>query len=265
MTEFTNLIRNILSKHGLLKKEYVDLITDRKGMNTYYQAFTSPRTSPNNYEFYEILGDATLNKSIVWYLSRRFPQLNCPNQVKVIARLKINLVSRNVFSEFAAKLGFTPFINASPEELQVRKKILLEDIFEAFFGVTESLIDSKIKMGAGYQIVYNIIKSLFDEIDISLKYEDLFDAKTRLKELFDTFSNVLGELKYYANKNSDSNIIFTVSVYRISPEGQKIRLSTAIGEKVEAEQEASKIALAFLNSQGYVKKMPPEYEGFCKF
>ena len=44
-----------------------------------------------NYEPIEILGDSIVNCCIVWYLSRRFPQLNCQDGVKIIARLKIDM------------------------------------------------------------------------------------------------------------------------------------------------------------------------------
>ncbi len=60
---------------------------------------------------------------------------------------------------------------------------MLEDTFESFFGATEWLIDSFIEdialkqgnnttyVGVGYNIINGILTTLFDKINISLKYE----------------------------------------------------------------------------------------------
>ena len=83
---FENMLRNILKK-GKLKKDYIDLII-KNGMPLYSQAFTHPTADENNnYEPLEFLGDSIVNCVIVWYLSRRFPQLNCQDGVKILARL----------------------------------------------------------------------------------------------------------------------------------------------------------------------------------
>ena len=110
--EFKTLIQDILRK-GNLRAEYIDLITDEEGMRLYSQAFTdSSVDEKNNYEVLEFLGDSTVNNSVVWYLFRRFPQLNCPEGVKVLARLKINLVSKERYYRFASGLNFWNYISA---------------------------------------------------------------------------------------------------------------------------------------------------------
>jgi dsRNA-specific ribonuclease len=186
--KFRELIRNILSL-GKMKKHYIDMITDEEGMKMYDMAFTHYTIDENNnYEFIELLGDSTLNKSVVWYVSRRFPELGCAQGVKILARLKINLVSKEIFAGIATKLGLWDFISADVEIRQTKMKPLLEDVLEAFFGTTEYLLDKKMKntiYGTGYAICYQIISKLLDNENISLKYEDLYDNKTRLKETLD--------------------------------------------------------------------------------
>lgn len=181
---FEDMLVRVL-KMGKIKQKYIDKLLE-EGLSIYEQIFTHPSIDEtNNYEFYEIMGDATINKAVVWYISRRFPQLNCPDGVKIIARLKINMVSKENFSKLAEKLGFWEYISATEQYRYSEMKPILEDVFEAFFGATEQILDTHIKYGVGYAICYQILETLFNEIDISLNYNDLYDAKTRLKELFD--------------------------------------------------------------------------------
>ena len=190
---FQSFVQGLLKKSGL-KKKYVEAMTDPTGMALYSRAFTHQSIhSEQNYEFLEILGDVTCNKIVVWYIKDRFPVLQNTAGVKVIARLRINLVSKKNFSLLAEKLGFDDFISCEKEIKEQKGKALLEDTFEAFFGATEMLLDSLVHPGAGYGICFKILKSIFDELPISLKYEDLYDPITRLKETFDFYrSNLPG-------------------------------------------------------------------------
>ena len=82
---FQSFIRSLL-KIGKLKEKYINEITDPPGIEQYKIAFTHESIDPKqNYEFFETLGDQTLNKSIVWYFSRRFPELNNPQGSDVIS------------------------------------------------------------------------------------------------------------------------------------------------------------------------------------
>jgi len=93
-------------------------------MALYGKAFTHVSIhTENNYEFFEILGDATCNKAIVWYIQERFPVLRNTAGVKVIARLRINLVSKKKFSVLAEKLGFGDFISC---EKEIKERRVLE-------------------------------------------------------------------------------------------------------------------------------------------
>ena len=70
-TQFRNKIQSILK--GNLKEEYIDKVTDPEGMKLYDQIFTHRTANEvTNYEFFELLGDQTINKTLVWYFSRRF-------------------------------------------------------------------------------------------------------------------------------------------------------------------------------------------------
>ena len=262
--EFTQLIISLL-KLGKLKQEYIVKILNEEGMNLYSQIFThSTANSELNYEPYEMLGDSTANCCIVWYLSRRFPRLDCPEGVKVIARLKINLVSKKSFAEFGNVLGFWKFISADQETRENKMKPTLEDVFEAFFGATQYLLDKNIQRGVGYTICYNIIQNLFDQREISLRYEDLYDPKTRLKETFDLYAKEgIGQVKY---ENERVERIQNVIVYRID---QRTHTKEVIGRgsaalKAAAEQVAAENALITLKRRGIEKPIPEFYKTLCK-
>ena len=262
---FEDMIRSILKK-GKLKEEYINRIITN-GKEVYYQAFTHPTANPNNnYEPLELLGDSIVNCCIVWYLSRRFPQLNCQDGVKIIARLKINLVSKKIFADFGNQLDFWKYVSADKETRDTKMKKTLEDVFEAFFGATQKLIDSEIRMGVGYSICYNIITKLFDTLHISLKYEDLYDAKTRLKEVFDFFKETIGQIKY---ENERVERIQHVKVFRLYTDtrGKKQKILLGRGSaalKPDAQQKAATIALEYLNREGkFIKEVPEIYKKLC--
>lgn len=258
---FQDKIRNFL-RISLLKQKYITKITDPEGMALYAQAFTHSSVSPINYEWLEILGDATLNKSVVWYINNRFPQLHNAEGVKVIARLKIKLVSKNNFSEIAEQFGFLPFIQINEENMKTKLnlKSVLEDVLEAFFGATEILIDRHFGQGSGYGICYELLKHIMDRRPISLKYEDLYDPITRLKETFDIFrtSSLWGQVRY---ENTKSESMQYVTVFQYDPvSGRKVALGSASAPTLdEAKQKAAMIAIERLAAHGFRRPVPEYY------
>lgn len=172
-SKFKTLITSVL-KRGIKKQKYLNILTDDQSMEVFSTAFTSQVVDPeNNYDQLEQNGDLSANKFIVTYIYRRFPQLKCTDGVKVAARLRINFGSKQSFFKIAEDLGFWEFITATNDLRQRKMKSLLEDVFEAFLGVVETIIDERVKMGKGYSMVYKILESVFDEMEISLAYEDL--------------------------------------------------------------------------------------------
>ncbi|MEI7489444.1 MAG: hypothetical protein WCJ72_18915 [Chryseobacterium sp.] len=261
-SDFKELIFNLL-KEAKLKMHYINILLDDDSIAFYSKAFTSDTADiEKNYEVFEQLGDISANKFLVWYMHRRFPKLMCSQGVKVVARLRINYGAKQSFSSIAENLGFWNFITASEEERSRCKKPLLEDTFEAFIGATEYLIDTKIRECVGYSVVYNILESLFDKIHISLKYEDLYDAKTRLKELFDFYgADVLGILKYDSVKNIEEKITCSTITQEFG------RKKEILGEgmaslKADSEQKAAAKAIENLRRKGFSKPVPPIYSFF---
>ena len=275
--DFKEFITKLL-KFGKLKSRYVNMLTDDESMKVYSAAFTSELVDPeNNYQVLEQIGDLSGNKIIVNYMYEKFPQLDCAEGVKVVARLRINYGAKQCFSEIARKLGFWEFISATNELRHHKMKPLLEDVFEAFIGATERILDKRKRVGVGYAIVYDILASILDDMDISLKYEDLYDAKTRLKELFDTYESSLGPLIYKEHKRDQITVstVFRVNggKYQEKPDctvnrkriigGQYIKIGEGTAAlKSDAQQNAALAAIAFLAKQGWSKPVPKIYQRF---
>ncbi len=290
--DFKLLITSLL-RRGNLKPKYIDLLTDSKSMKAYGQAFTATTADKvHNYERFEQLGDVTANKFIINYAYRRFPQLDCTDGVKVIARLRINYGSKNFFGPLGEKLGFWPYISAAEDGAERNtyyrtrnKKDLLEDCVESFIGCTEYLLDQAFRPGVGYGIVYDILSSIFDEISMSLRYEDLYDAKTRLKETFDNFKGLggwvfidsrdevtegysmakstlyqmpVGTLQQPAKKGFGADTILV-------PQQGWVAIGSGVApKKSDAQQVAAEQAIITLKRMGFYKEPPLEYSRFCE-
>lgn len=268
--EFINYVSSVL-KIGGLKDEYIELITDDDAMEIFNMAFTSAEVNPeNNYEGFEFIGDVTMNKIVGWWLSRKLPQLMNAQDVNKLARIKANNVSKRAFSNFARQLHTERYITSTEEQWETKLNKLLEDTLEAFIGAIEYLIDSKIRVGAGYAIVYQVIVPILDKLNISLEFQDLYDPVTRLKELFDTFSKTLGTVEYSKPVQLEGDAKqFVVTIYYVV-NGKKTKVSQASSSSSKgARNEAANKAIAYLEQQGfvrlrdnvnYVEKLPPGYD-----
>jgi dsRNA-specific ribonuclease len=186
--------------------------------------------------------------------------------VKVIARLRINLVSKKNFANIAEQLGFNRYISCEKEIKDLKGKSLLEDVFEAFFGATELLMDRHFGIGSGYGICYRIIKSIFDETTISLRYEDLYDPITRLKETFDFFRQqtpgrqtdmIWGNMLWENTKNDNGQIVYLYQYDKVTHQ-KKLVMTAEASVLDEAKQIAASKYLEILEKSG-VKRPIPEY------
>jgi dsRNA-specific ribonuclease len=285
--DFTMLLVKLLKK-GRLQTKYINLLLSKNSIKEYANAFTAKSADPiNNYERFEQIGDVTANKFIVWYAYRRFPQLDCTQGVKVVARLRINYGAKAFFGRLGEELGFWPFISAQIDGNERNtyyrsrnKQDLLEDCVESFIGCTEYLLDKAFRPGVGYAIVYDLLETVFNDIDMSLKYEDLYDSKTRLKETFDVFKTTIGTWRFLEHKiEGQDGYTNTVSqIFQIPPgikpiarrsgdqchpEHGWILIGEGVGcKKSDAQQRAAEAGITFLRHNGIYKPPPPEYHMF---
>jgi dsRNA-specific ribonuclease len=263
---FKQFIQSLLTRMNLSQKN-IDILTNTDNIRFYEHAFTHKSIDEhNNYEFYEFLGDVTCNKIIVWYLKNRFPFLNNTKGVKVLARLKINYVSKKTFYGWSLELGFEKYISYDLETKMKYDMDILEDCLEAFVGVSELLID-KIFNGSGYFFCYRFLTSILDKEYISLKYNDLYDPITRLKETFDYFNSL-------TMKNSCPFIWGTIRFEprKLEEGGQHVRLIQKLASREETLLEDEGLSLSdtkyrlsqnyldFLKKSGFEKPLPDYYK-----
>jgi dsRNA-specific ribonuclease len=272
-SDFRGFIHNILSVNIGLDERFTDLLTDEKCMVEFTRAFTHKSIDPLvNYEYYEILGDATTNKIVVWYYHRRFPELfnttgtGNMGPVAVMARLKQTGVSKRTYSRFASNLGFWEYIRRAPE-FEKDRTSMLEDVFEAFCGCLEYLVDTVVDEHSGYMVVYNFMKPIMDKEKISTDRESLYDQKSKLNEEILAFKGAL-KIEYETVDNSRGQLNFTANPENIPRRfssrvkitdlrtGQNYRASDANisygATKAVAEQGAAKL----VRERGILEKIP---------
>jgi len=266
--DFKNLIKGIIKK-GKLKDEYVDLLISEKAMKEYNKAFTHKSADPfNNYENYEQLGDALYGHFIVYYYYRRYPQLLCPNGVKVVAKAKTKFGSKQVFSKIALKLGFWDYITVSFDERNSNRESILEDVFESFIGCTEALLNKQFNLIIGYSLIYDILENICNEIDMPCQYSLLENFITILKEIGDKKEGGLDKIDYRyetvitKDKYNRIRAIVTATINGIKLDIGKGESST----KDKSKEAASEDAVNFLkNNYRIVHKPKIEDDNVCNF
>ena len=280
--EFKKLIENLLISGGVssdlvgqnsdekslpvVSKKYREQLLDDASMTYFRTAFTHvTEDANNNYETLEFLGDLTFNKCVGWYLPRRFPQLFDPEATDILTRLKIFIIQSKQMGTLAEKVGFLKFIHYDPSSLEFKKtntQKILEDVFESCFGAIEWVLDSRLKIGVGYTICYGIISKILDSEKYSLRFSDLVDAITRLKEIFDKFK-YLGTIQYITIKESAP--LLHVRIKQTMPNGHTRILGEAQDphDLSSAKQSAAEQAIDILAREGIKHPDEGKYEKFC--
>jgi dsRNA-specific ribonuclease len=244
---------------------YLNKYINDQTLPLFNMAFTSSSADEQyNYEPFEQMGDSTIGKFIVWSSYEKFPQLRGKSEaVEIVARMKINLGSKDNLSQIAEDLGMWHFISAS-EDLRYRaKKKLLEDVFEALIGVIEFIIHdysdtNRSQPGLAYQLTYTLLLKLFEPYILKIDYNILVDPKNRLKGVFDQYKDQLGSEAIYKTERvlkNDKNI-FVSKVYF----GYNFLGEGAAALKKEAEKKASEMAILELERRGFKKTIPSLYD-----
>lgn len=251
--EFERFLHSLWSRSSTCQP-YVKQFLTPQVIASYEKIFVH-KMIQKDYEFYEFIGDASLNKCVVWYLIHRFPFLQHEDGVYVLTRLKHTLISSKTFAKFAEKLGFLPYITRD-DECDRQLQATLEDVFEAWFGLTEYWIDYYVVRGIGYRVCYEIMASLLNEETISLRYEDIIDAKTRLKELFDAYP-VLGTLHYDSSRIENE---YHTTLVRKKGKDTLVLARDKHHTKADSQQRAAENALIELRKEGFFKEQPAIFQ-----
>lgn len=262
--EFKTLITDLLKK-GELSSDKIHLLLDQESMSLFSQAFTHYTVDPNNnYELLETLGDQTANKCVLWYFSKRFPQIFCPQGSDIITRLKIKYIDEESFGEISNKLGFWEYISMSndvreynnvPDDKKDAWKShkILEDVFESFCAVVEILVNKKFGSG-GYMTRFYLISKIMDDMNISIDYLTLNNPVSILKETYDILKMKLPTYTLL-DKKSNTYVIHDLTFGQI---GVGSGRTDKLGKQSAAEK-----AIEHLKKNGISKKIPDAYLTFC--
>lgn len=286
-----------LMKRGKMKDSSIEELLTPETMKEFRVAFTHPSAgAERDYQLYEFLGDVVINEFVPFYLRWRFPKII---SVKWITRLKHTLISKKYLAKLAREEGIDshaiygdePFSDSEGRSLiGMRKEIeanpdlntnmhylnMLEDIMEGFFGCLVTVITDPDKGGKAHgvavEISHNILKSFFGPVEITQNYEDVFDAVTRLKEMYESRARgykwpTKEAFKYEKLESTDARGAPTVKFRAIVygwPQGKKnvvpenrVELAREVAiNKDDAKQKAAMKALHVLDSTWGIKETP---------
>ena len=249
-----------MSSYGLLTEAEIVKILDENGMKIMTSAVTHwSLQEEEDYEVWETLGDSTLNKIMIWYMHRRFPHATSEELTEA---KKIN-VSKGQFPVYAQTLQLPQYVRYKNITYQSGKNMLTisldksmkEDTFEAFFGALEFLIDSKIILGSGYLIVYNIVTHILDQQQMTVDLSKIKDSITQLKEIFDSRKKLGDSYSYSYDYNTKKETVILMFNRELdspvkmkdgkNPHFIKLEVTNVSNEK-DGQRKASEKALVFL-------------------
>jgi dsRNA-specific ribonuclease len=256
---FKYFIQNVLSTGKCIDTEVLEYLTNEENLAVYAAVFTHPSACADdvaNYEFWEFLGDSVVNKCVMHYLCHKYSHMRSKKSVKVLARVKVNYISKKWLAWFGDAFHFWSFIKADEKVLHSQKTKLLEDVFEAFFGATEMLLDQKYNVGVGYYVCQNIMDEILVHNDMDLEYNNLFDAKTRLKELFDAIRHEQPTYTWVNHTiHTHNNPVFEVTCSATFG-GRAYLLGRGRGQlKIEAQQDAAERALETMKTSFHTERI----------
>lgn len=183
-----------LYKIADLKDKHIYLLTNTNEMKFYRMAFTHPSFNPEiNYQFLEFKGDPIVNYCLIRYISHRFPKIESINWLTKIFH---KFESKRTLSQIAEANGFLPHIlygqqiknilNHKNYEKTETYLSMLEDVIEALFSAIFEVLSKNFNIATAMNICYIILSNLSDKIEFKIHHDDIFDPRTRLKELFDS-------------------------------------------------------------------------------
>ena len=180
-----------------LREESLKILTDEESMVEFSRSFTHKSWSKSfNYERYEFLGDTVVNDAVALYIGKNFPEIQ---NVAWMTRIKHTLISKKFLARLAIRAKFLRHVRFGAElaslvavphtEQRPNKEYLslLEDTFEAFVGCLREVVNRKSSPAVGAVIAQKMVFSFLRKQDVPITYDEIFDPKSRLKEIYDKF------------------------------------------------------------------------------
>lgn len=265
---FKKFIKRLL-KIAKVKKDAVEILTDEVHLIEFREAFVHKSYSPQNQNLLKFLGITVSDACVIDYLSLRFPDITSE---KWLTNLKHNIVSGDTFFNFAKKYKFDRYILNSgvimDDKTSESYKNVMTSTVKALIGAIVTVVDAEKTRGVGYAVAFNLLERYLSSTEISLKYEDVFDSKSRLKEIYDRYRWKLKSSTEYSY--DEESKIYTAKIYayplgnkRQNPENKKFIASGEGRKKIIAEQEAAGKALNVLKKTYKIREI--QINPYCEY
>jgi len=157
-------------------------------------------------------------------------------------------LSKEQLALFSDRLGLISYLKYNPELLTRDDRSIKEDLFESFFGALVTVIDEQINVGNGYLYAYQYFRLFLRDVNLLIPEEELFPAKTSLKELYDKLGWNAPRYTVISRPDEEET---TVEV--LDNDGDRLATGSGI-DKREAENRASRSALTVLSSKGITRE-----------
>ena len=233
--QIKSFVGKILLYHAKVDRQWIDTLLDAEGVATFRQAFTHWSIPDEmNYELFEMLGDTTYNKIVAFYMVGRFKELmKDPDANYKLTEAGKLYKGRNVADKFSDTLGLPTMARwrslkygQSPVKIIEMDNKFKTDLFESFIGAVELVVDRKVHPFAGYSVVYNMLASLFDGIEMTTDLRKTKPATSQLKELVDRLH---GE-RWFISTKTDDNDIIGMKLKLSFPDGLRTRTGDVVYE-----------------------------------
>lgn len=177
---FTNILSkalpdtdpNIISKRKELVKQ--------EPMKLWIRAVTDRSYNPNqteNYESPEFLGDSEMANHFSAMVIKKHPNVD----ERTLTLLKNTQIWKYSQSEKCDNIGLSKFIlSIFPINHSTK-----EDVLEALFGMMRIIGDQYLGLGQGSLMCYNMIESLYGNLNIDFSSQTLKNAKEQLRDIAD--------------------------------------------------------------------------------
>jgi dsRNA-specific ribonuclease len=241
-----------------VKDDFINELTRNEVLIDLYMSFIHESYHAEyNYDLFKNIGDFALDMIVVDYISNLFPI----QSDKWLTKIKNSFISRRKegIADVSLSLHFDRYVvYGSDMEASLAKNAdtksniayqdMLRDVYKAFLGALIKIISQMRTKGVAYAIVYRFASTSLNNLKITAEYSDVFDSKSQLKELYDSYRWIFDQSLTATYDPETQMHTITIIGYpkgnKKYSEANKVTLATAKARtKREAEQLASKTAL----------------------
>jgi dsRNA-specific ribonuclease len=209
-------INSILNEEQLVKEyPFTSKLIENDTIKTWLHAFTFKTVNySKNYEVLEAVGNGILDHIFCKYLYKEYPDLK---ESEIVSQTKSYFLAKEKFAEFSRSWGLTELLITN-ENLNNSRA---EDVFESFFGALEEVSDSKLPLGYGFYICYNLFVSILVTQNISMEMDYYKYSASSLKELLEALKLGNKPSMFMHDTKATNSHIVTVTI--VLPTENEIR------------------------------------------